>query len=581
MNSKKIIPLLIIMLLIVPVTYAANSDYKIPEAIKHIEIEEDGSCIITEEIVYDIEGTVNGTYRDIPLTDNQSVTNISAETPGYYNTLEIQEDLNKTSIKVWLYKDKDKTQKISNEKVKVIYKYTFNKGLKVYNDIAELQYMSWGNEWNSKVDSLKTFIKMPGNSSECQYWNNPDTYVTSSKWNDNNELETVAKNVPKKTSFEQRIIMPKNYIKSTENAQVIGMDAKAQIEQDQEKYAQKRNNSKIISQIFLIIIAIVMLLPAGIYLIFGREPKIDYNREYEYDLPTDSTPVEVNSFVVEDVGKVNFGAFNAVILDLIDRGYFKIISANSNNTIIKVENERIDGLKDYEYDLIKYLEKFEDSNGNISMADISEKETRSGYNSFMSGWKKTAGNSIPEALEKRYFNKTGLKIFKIFAILMIILGMGIFLLGILTSIIISILGIIIIIEAIILRNIRNTVLGRWTKEGKEYHDKWMNFKKYITDYSLIKEKPPASVQVWGKYLVYAAALGCANEATGTMQKYFDVGGVSYDEIVNNNVIIFTYHGGFRQMDSSFATFQTTDSSSGGGIGSVGSGGFGGGGGGTF
>ena len=120
------------------------------------------------------------------------------------------------------------------------------------------------------------------------------------------------------------------------------------------------------------------------------------------------------------------------------------------------------------------------------------------------------------------------------------------------------------------------------QEGKEYHDKWMNFKKYITDYSLIHERPPESVEVWGKYLVYAATLGCAKQATSTMQKYFDDGGVPKEYIARNNVVFFAYHGGLHHMDSSFRAFNTSNSSAGfGGIGGPGSGGFGGGGGGVF
>ena len=581
MKSGKIIPLLIIMLLIVPVSYAVNNNYEIPEAVKHVEVEDDGSCVITEEIVYDVYGSINGTYRDIPISGNQSVTNISVETPGYYNTMEVLGDSNKKCVKVWLYKDKDKTEKVSNTKVKVIYKYTFNKGLKVYNDVAELQYMSWGSEWESKVDSLKTFIKIPGSCSECEYWNNPDTYVTGSRWNDNNELETVAENIPERTNFEQRIIMPKSYIKSTENAEVIAVDAKAQIEKDQEKYAQKQSNKKITPLILLGIIGMIMLLPAGVYLLFGREPKTDYNREYEYDLPTKSTPVEVNDIVMGNVGKVDFNAFSAVILDLIGRGYLKIVFANSDNTVLRIAHEEFDEVRDYELDLISYLGRFADTDGNISMADISKKETPTRYHNFMSSWQQKASQSVPESLEKLYFNSRGFKVFKAVSIIMIVLGFAIFLLGLITSLIIAGIGIIIIVEAIMLRK-RNTLLGRWTKDGKEYHDKWMNFKKYITDYSLIHERPPASVQVWGKYLVYATTLGCAKQATSTMQKYFDVGGVPEEYIARNNVVFFAYHGGLHQMDSLLRVLNTSDSSAGfGGIGGPGSGGFGGGGGGVF
>ena len=220
MNYKFITITFFVILLLVPFSFAADGDYKIPEVTKHVEIMDDGACIITEEIIYDIEGSVNGVYREIPLGKNQNIGNISVETPGYYNTVERNRTYNNNKIKVWLYKNKEKTQKVSDVKVTVVYKYTFNKGVKIYNDIAEFQYMSWGNSWKSDVGTLKTYIKLPGSSSEVEYWNNPDTYVTSSNWN-NNELETTLKDIPAETSYEQRILMPKSFFKSTENAQVI------------------------------------------------------------------------------------------------------------------------------------------------------------------------------------------------------------------------------------------------------------------------------------------------------------------------------------------------------------------------
>ena len=53
--------------------------------------------------------------------------------------------------------------------------------------------------------------------------------------------------------------------------------------------------------------------------------------------------------------------------------------------------------------------------------------------------------------------------------------------------------------------------GRWTQEGVDYDAKWQAFKKYIQDFSLIKEYPPESVIVWNQFLVYATALGVADK----------------------------------------------------------------------
>lgn len=110
------------MLFLVPFTSATEGDFKVPEVTKDIVIRDDGSCLITEEIVYDIEGQVNGTYRDIPIDTNQNITDLSVETPGYYNKLQVLDlegnDITNQRtftddirIKVWLYKDEGYTQK--------------------------------------------------------------------------------------------------------------------------------------------------------------------------------------------------------------------------------------------------------------------------------------------------------------------------------------------------------------------------------------------------------------------------------------------------------------------------------------
>ena len=72
--------------------------------------------------------------------------------------------------------------------------------------------MSWGDQWDSKVSKLKTFIKIHDDNSKTEIWNNPNTYVKESKWNNNGELETIAEDIPSHTSFEQRILMPKKLL---------------------------------------------------------------------------------------------------------------------------------------------------------------------------------------------------------------------------------------------------------------------------------------------------------------------------------------------------------------------------------
>ena len=590
MKYKKIVFLIFLLLSVfLLLSYIFAPNYSIPEATKHIEIMDDGSCVITEEIIMDIKGSVNGIYRDLPTDANQQVTDVSVETPGYYNNFEIGGNISNTRIKVWLYNDKEHTEKINNQKVTVIYKYTYNNALKIYDDVADFQYMSWGDQWASKISTLKTYIKIPGNSSQSEVWNNPDTYIKQSKWNDNDELETTAEDIPAHTTFEQRILMPNNYFKSTEHAEVIHDNAKSVIEEDQKKYADKIFYENILYKLIQLIIVLDCIVPTMIYLIYGREIKTDYKAEYEYDIPMNLKPVEVNSLFYIDVGLIYDEAFNAVILDLINNEYFKIVSFNEKDTILRVNNKDTTNLEEYELDIINYLDSFKDQKGNISLASIADNETYDHYYEFKNNWKKKARDSVSDSLIKQYFDDKGTRIYEKALFTLLIMSVIITISAVLVRGLIPILEnkeyylflFLIAIPIALYLLIPNTTHGRWTKEGKEASEKWENFKKYIEDYSLIDEKPPESVQVWGKYLVYASALGRAKQATDTLQEYIKASKIPENKIADNNLVLFTSNGGFDHLTSSFNTIVETSYSDSGDYGSSGSGGFGGGGGGTF
>lgn len=594
MDIKKIFIIsLILMLLFVPTSFAANGDFKIPSAIKDVTVNDDGSVFISEQITYVIEGSVNGTYREIPIERNQTIRNISVDTPGYYNDLQILNGYTRKTIKVWLYSDKEKTKKVEDATVKVTYNYTIDKGVRIYNDVADVQYMTWGSEWKSGVDRLESNIHIPGSYKNTQYWNNPEDHVVSSNWTNDNTLTTKLENIPQKTLFEQRILMPTSYFKSTRHAQVINQDAKALIEADQKKYQNERNQRNLVSNIIYGIYSLLLAIPLAIYGLFGREPKIDYDAEYEYDLPDDSTPMQVNLIVVGNVGQLDKNSISTKILDLIERKYYTIVKNDDYDTVIKESEKDTSQLKTYERTLMKYLSNYA-VDGEISFNYLSKKYDPIGVNKLEGVLKEQIKEEVPNSLIEKYFDNKGARLFNLISKLWVIIAILLFIIaivgltrvmdvpsGLATVIIVGTVALI--MEAIAVYVIPNTSAGRWTPEGKKYHDRWKNFEKYLKDFSLINEQPPKSVAVWGKYLVYAAALGCADEATKNMKQYFSAREMS-DVLETSDVTEFAYHGGLHHMETSFVSLSSSDSDSSGGsdsIGSSGGGGFGGGGGGTF
>ena len=581
-NIKKLMVFFIISLfLLMPVAFADDGDYSIPEANVHVDITDDGTAIITENITQDIEGSVNGVFRKIPIAQGQSISDVEVITPGYYNTPQISQENGSVTIKVWLFKDEAKTQKIYDEKVTVIYKYKFNKAVKMHNDIVELQLKTWGDQWDSSVDELTTYISIPNNR-DVQYWNNPSDYVQESTWVNNTTLKTKLSNIPSHTYHEQRLIMPKDSFKASDNFIMTGLDAKDQIIQMQDKYAADADFKKTVGSIVNTILGILLFIPLGIYTLFGREPKIDYKTEYEYDTPTDDSPLFVNNVVVGDVGEFDVNAYNATILNLIEKKYFKIIASNSEDTIIRRTDKDTSNLKKYELDIINFLRGFE-RNGDISFNYIKDYCDPTDYANFISDWKETANSQISQQKVDSYFESKGSNMLKAVGGFMVVLAVILFVYMMFTdsSFFNIIIVVLLFIVGIASLSIPNTVAGRWTPEGRLFHDKWTSFKNYITDYSMIKDYPPASIQVWGRYLVYATALGCANQVSENMFKYFESVNMNEDYLYQSDIVWFTYYSGLNNMTRSFSHLETeANSSSSDGISSVG-GGFGGGGGGTF
>lgn len=581
-NIKRLGAIFIILLfMIIPFSFASDGDYTIPEATVDLNISENGTVIVTESIVQDIEGRVNGSYRVIPLKDGQSISNLTVETPGYYNKVDVISNSSEVKIKVWLYKDKAKTQKINNEKVRIIYRYTFNKLVKLHNDVAELQFISWGDMWESHVDKLSTTIHIPGSHSGVEAYNNPDFYVATSEWTNDKTLRTELEGIPSNTQYEQRLLIPTAYFNnSSDNFFKTGVDARDKIQKMQQEYADNYNFQSFLAQVIDTIVAVLFFVPLGIYGLFGREPKVNYDCEYEYDIPTDDSPLFVNSVVIGDVGKLDVNAYNSTLLQLIDKKYYTVIASNDVDTIIRQSDKDMGPLKKYERDIITYLSKFRQQNGDISFNYIKDTCNPQDFLNHVNLWMEETKGEISEERINIYFESRGSDLLQIFGVLIIIFSsiLGIYL--IFANPLYNVYMVVILfIFGMILIGLPNTFAGRWTTEGKEYHDRWKAFEKYIRDYSMIEEYPPASIQVWGRYLVYATALGCAKEVSDNMFKYFESVNMSNDYLYESDIVYFSYYGGLYNMTSSFSDIRAEATSSD-SISSVG-GGSGGGGGGTF
>jgi len=309
-----------------------------------------------------------------------------------------------------------------------------------------------------------------------------------------------------------------------------------------------------------LILAVLMVagsfIPLVIYLFYGREPEIDYNAMYEYDLPTDDPPAIVNAICgnsgYKKIGIPDIDGFNATIMDLIDRNYLILKDvqfdgddlSSHGSVFLEINTDKdVSSLWEFERVILDFLIEYE-QDGIISMDLISESMSyiesaeffRETYEKWAYEVKQTL---INDGNLKKAFLRKGDKYIKIFGILGLAVALiaqvfirvnplaAVYYMGV-SSIILGASSAISIVMP-------EKIAGRWTEYGREYYAHWDSFKTYVEDFSLIKEYPPNSVNLWNRYLVYATALGVAHGVKKAMEF-----SLPKDILRENDIYMFQY-----------------------------------------
>jgi len=249
-----------------------------------------------------------------------------------------------------------------------------------------------------------------------------------------------------------------------------------------------------------------------IFRFFGKEPKVDYEGIYERELPTHDSPDLINAIVRNIAKNVDNEGIQAVIMDLYRRDY---IYFDDSYKVIKFKKQDPGSeLSLSERKFFLFLKCYDDDG--FSFDKLKKKMTKSqlfarkfnkkfeNYKSFMRS----------EVREKGYFHTQGYYMSVFFSILILIASAVIpaYVSNNTPPLLQNISYIISIFSwftAAVIILLPRDVFGQWTKSGRIFYLKWLNFGKFIAEFSMLSDYPPESVVVWEEYLVYATALGIA------------------------------------------------------------------------
>jgi len=137
----------------------------------------------------------------------------------------------------------------------------------------------------------------------------------------------------------------------------------------------------------------------------------------------------------------------------------------------------------------------------------------------------------------------------------------------------------VVAEAVMLVALFPDALPNRTKKGALHHRKWALLKRFLNDFSNLKEMPPDAIVLWEQYLVYSIPLGVAKKVQKAMDHAFEGMKGEYRGTIFAGSYASFSAAGIGSVAGSFSSAFASASGTSGGGGFGGGGGAGGGGGG--
>ena len=627
---------------------AQDESFSLPRAEVVASVQPDGSVLVTENITYDFIGSFEGGYREIPLEDGMSVTEVSVSeagrayapgasaelgssgAPGTYGTA----DLGDAYRIVWHYR-------ASYEERTFTVRYRLNGLAVAHDDVVDVYWQAWGDEWQEPLGSLVATMVLPGGAGkgEVKVFGHPASVSGKTSLGPDGVSPTLfASDVPAGQFVEMRVVFPRELLTSTGGARVEPGDGLQEI-MDEEAAEARSEARKAWLQAWLVrlqplfgllLVVVSVGVMAFVYQRYGREPQVDYPVRYEREPPTNDPPAVIGAIITQKPS-VGSREFTATLFDLIRRGVLRAqpVSVKQGGfwgektvTDLRVHLGSYDpgSIEDFERSVLA-LEVFERRvlnvaervllHGPVNLTDFEERikdgddrqANRSSYESFRDAVKREVERrDLVERSPGVWLGPATLVLGLAGAAWFVLSLFGVPVGALISLIFSSFIGFVgaAVVVWVVSRRVfghADSALGsalhrmwvRRTLKGALLQARWQAFRRYLNDFSRMEESPPASLALWEQFLVYGIALGVAEQVLEAARLHAPPqvaeGGSFYSPGIIGSIsgpYVFSFSNLENDFSEAFTPLSSSGSGGGGGLFSGGGGGgFGGGGGGAW
>ncbi|MDD2376940.1 MAG: DUF2207 domain-containing protein [Clostridia bacterium] len=590
-NIRKICLMLIVSVLCFSTTLFA-AEYKVIDYKIEANVKDNGDMDVVEYLKYSFDESANGVYRDILYKytfsgqkNDMKATSFRYQANGIENiniytsntsfddmvSADLQEEDMLSNGMDNVYSISDRLENGNRTKIKayspissgedkyVKYEYTIKDVIVDYNDYAEFYWNFVGADWECNIDNFAITVSFPV-SNNIQAFGH--TYANLDNFEIlDNSINMKVSNISAGTAVDIRAVFPNKFMgnvnkKINENYDFNTLtNIENQMAIDREKYIQNYDlSNKIwIFYVLLNIIAIIFIISK---IVKCRNKNIKTYKKVEHytQLPDAFSLADYSCIKNKLYGYSDPNLVVATILDLSNRKYIKLeslkkakIFKSTYEYYVSADNlKNMNELSNYEKELLNYIfNKKLDNNIDVTEFEGNRFELNERFKELGKDYKlgekyrkscadKTSIN------DKKMYNKVPNSLWKtfIYTILMLLIAAAInifFISPVIDKI--TMIVIVIFIELFVFFILGTIILTAARSLKDEYVDefnKLLGLQKYLTEYSLIKERYPIETVLWGKYLVFASLFGIADKVSKEFKE--ELLSQGYDE----NYIYTTY-----------------------------------------
>lgn len=277
---------------------------------------------------------------------------------------------------------------------------------------------------------------------------------------------------------------------------------------------------------------------------FGREYRTDYGNIYERQPPRAIPPSVLPAILTQSGVRINemSKSFTAALIDCARFGYLEISEIEEKTLVFKNKILHYDltdkgksllggmettgkrgerPLTDFEKDVLNVVFREAGNGASVSSGEIEKWAAKtSGTKTKYLGFMESRARELRKGFEKEHFKiddpvseKAKREFIFISLVSAAAFTMATFAL---TSHPVSFLFGILFLTAGIIMSIP---LARRTREASMEYRRWMAFKKFMSDFSAMKDAGPSLISMWEEYLVYAVALGVADKLLSNLKLF--------------------------------------------------------------